>query len=524
MSDFHAGMKKSPWFLGIDLGTGSCKSIVVDERADVLGFGAGEYPGAAAQDRWQEQDPQDLLQAAIGSARQAVSRAGVDPAGCAGMSIGGALHSLLALDRHGAPLTGVITWADGRAAMQAAAMRGRPIASQLYRLTGCPAHGMYPLYKIIWLREHRPEVFERTARYVSAKEYVFARLTGDYAADYSIAAGSGLMNTRTLRWDPLCLDTAGIREDQLSPVAPPLSVHPGLDAEMARQLGLRSDVPVVLGSSDAVNSSLGAGAVFPGQATCMVGTSGALRVICPQPVLDRQARSWCYAIDETHWLVGGAIHNGGVALSWLRDCLNQAHPRGPAEARLSFEDVLSLAAQCSAGAGGVICLPFFAGERSPNYNLDARALFFGLSLEHGLTHLCRALVEGIAFRLKNLQEILTEVGVEIRQITASGGFTQSDFWLQVVTDALNRDVVVPRWGETSCRGAAFWAMLAAGKGNGLEALADYAKPGKSCSPNRADAAVYDRVYPLHIKLYQALKDNFDDVARLQRELHQGLEK
>jgi gluconokinase len=146
-----------------------------------------------------------------------------------------------------------------------------------------------------------------------------------------------------------------------------------------------------------------------------------------------------------------------------------------------------------------------------------------LSLEHGLTHLCRALVEGIAFRLKSLQEILTEVGVEIRQITASGGFTQSDFWLQVVTDALNREVVVPHWGETSCRGAAFWAMLAAGKGKGLEALADFAKPGRSCSPNRTDAAVYDRVYPLHIKLYQALKDNFDDVARLQRELHQGLE-
>ena len=518
MSDLRAGMKNSTWFLGIDLGTGSCKSIALDGKADVLGFGVGEYPGAAARDRWQEQDPRDLLQAAIASVHQAVSRAGVDPAGCAGLSIGGALHSLLALDRRGEPLTGISTWADGRAAAQAEAMRASPIASQLYRQTGCPAHGMYPLYKIIWLREHRPEVFDRTARFVSAKEYVFARLTGDYAADYSIAAGSGLMNTATLRWDPLCLDTAGIREDQLSPVGPPLSVFRGLDAEMAGQLGLRRDVSVVLGSSDAVNSSLGAGAVFPGQATCMVGTSGALRVICPQPVLDREARSWCYAIDATHWLVGGAIHNGGVALAWLRDCLNQTLTRFPAAGPLAFEDVLALAAQCNAGAGGVICLPFFAGERSPNYNLNARAVFFGLSLEHGMTHLCRALVEGIAFRLKNLQEILTEVGVDIREITASGGFTQSDFWLQVVTDALNREVVVPRWGETSCRGAAFWAMLAAGKAKNLEALAEYVPPGKACSPNRATAALYDRIYPLHIKLYQALKDNFNDVARLQREL------
>lgn len=421
----------------------------------MLGFAAGEYSGAEAQERWQEQDPRDLWRAAVASMRAAVAQAKLDPRACAGLSVGGALHSVMALDRHGAPLTGVITWADGRAVAQAEAVRRQELAGQLYRLTGCPAHGMYPLYKIIWLAEKKPEVFEAASRYVTAKEYLFARLTGEHMVDYCLAAGSGLLNTHTLAWEPLCLETAGIRAEQLSAPCPPLTVVPKLAADAARQMGLPVEVPVVLGSSDAANSNIGAGAVWPWQATCMVGTSGAFRVIHSQPVLDPAARTWCYVVDERHWLVGGAINNGGVTLSWLRDCLNQAHAGTPAHPGLSFEGLLALAGGAPAGAGGLVCLPFFAGERSPNWNLNARAVFFGLSLSHGAAHLCRALVEAIALRFKNLSAILAEIGVDARQVVASGGFTQSDFWLQTVTDAINREMVVPAWGETSCLGAAY---------------------------------------------------------------------
>jgi gluconokinase len=508
-------MKRSSWFLGLDLGTGSCKSVVVDEQAEVLGFAVGDYPGAEASDRWQEQDPQHLFAAAVASARSAIVQSGVEAGGCAGLSIGSALHGIMALDRRAEPLTGVITWADGRALEQAEAVRKTNLAARLYQQTGCPAHGMYPLYKIMWLRENRPEVFRKTWRYVSAKEYVLGRLTGEYPIDPSLAAGSGLLNAHTRAWDPLCLETAGIRADQLSPVYPPLTVMEGRHPGLSRHLGLGEDTRIVLGSSDAVNSSLGAGAVFPWQATCMIGTSGALRVICPQPVLDREARSWCYAVDDTHWLVGGAINNGGVALSWLRDCLNQAHPSAP---NLSFEDILALAGRAGPGAGGVICLPFFAGERSPHWNLNARAAFLGLSLQHDLAHVCRALVEGIAFRFKNLQAVLTEIGVPVRQVIASGGFTKSEIWLQAVTDALYREIRVPAWSETSCLGAALWSMLAAGLGRSLEDMAGMVQLARSCLPNPETAALYDRIYPLYTRLYRAVGESFDDIARLQRNL------
>jgi gluconokinase len=511
-------MKGFPWFIGIDLGTGSCKSIVADGEARVLGLGVGEYSGMKTRDRWQEQDPGDLLKAMIASVRNALSRASVKAGDCAGLSIGGALHSMLTLDRHGDPLTGVITWADGRAVKQSRAVRELPVAGRLYEETGCPVHGMYPLYKILWLRDERPDVFKQAWRYVSVKEYVFYRLTGESRVDYSLAAGSGMLNTHSLRWNPLCLELAGIQEEQLSPLCSPLTIHRGLDPSLARQMGIPPDVTLVLGSSDAVNSSLGVGAVFPWQATCMVGTSGALRVISPNPILDKEARTWCYAIDESHWLVGGAINNGGVALSWLKDCLNQAFPHLLAENPLSFGDVLALASRAKAGAGGVICLPFFAGERSPNWNLNARAMFFGMTLDHGLRHVARALLEGIAFRFRNLREVLTEVGVDVKQIIASGGFTKSEFWLKVVADTLNQELVIPLWGETSALGAAFWPLLAASQGDALEIAVDFVKMGKSCRPNPENAAIYDEIYPTYIRLYQAVRKVFDEVAELQLRL------
>ena len=510
-------MTDSTWFLGIDLGTGSCKSVVIDHNATVLGFGVGEYSAADTRSRWQEQNPGDLVQAAIISVQKSIAAAGVDSNQCAGLSIGGALHSILAIDGKGEPLTGVFTWADGRAVSQAEAVRKQPLGKKLYEQTGCPAHGMYPLYKIMWLQVHAPEVFRHTWRFTTAKEYIYSRFTGEYLVDYCLAAGSGLLNTHSLTWDSMSLDTAGIRPDQLSPPASPLTVHNGLDPDIAGQMGIRQDVPVVLGSADAANSNIGAGAILPWQATCMIGTSGAFRVLYPQPVLDRQIRSWCYAVDDKHWLVGGAINNGGVALSWLKDCLNQAISGSTADS-LSFEDVLRLAGRAPAGSGGVICLPFFAGERSPHWNLNARAVFFGMSLTHDAAHLSRALVEGIAFRFKSLNDIMTDIGIDVKQIIASGGFTQSDFWLQVVTDVLNRNMKVPSWGETSALGAAYWAMLGTGCVDRLESLADFSKSEKTCRPRQEKSDLYREIYLLYQGLYQSLKEHFDDIARLQQQL------
>jgi gluconokinase len=512
--------KGAPFFVGIDLGTGSCKSVLVKENGKVLGFGVGEYSGSEAQQRWQEQDPRDLLRAVIVSVRQALERSGASPGSCGGMSIGGALHSMMAVGDRGDPLTGVMTWADWRAVEQARAVAAAPIGMTLYRETGCPAHGTYPIYKAMWLRENKPDVFQHARSYVSAKEYICFRLTGTWQVDYSLAAGSGFLNTYSLQWSDTALELAGIRQEQLSPLAAPVSILGKLQPDIAAQMGVPANTPVITGSSDAANSSIGASAVAPTQATLMIGTSGALRVVSPRPVLDPRARSWCYAIDETHWLVGGAINNGGSAVSWLRDCLNQARSERP----LAVEDVLALASRAPAGSGGVICLPFFAGERSPNWNLNARAAFYGISIEHELRHLARALLEGIGFRFKSLLQVLTEIGFDIKQIVASGGFTKSNLWLQIMTDVLGRELDLPVWGETSGLAAAFWAALAVGSADSVEGIRKWVQIDHAYRPAPDNKALYERVYPQYMKLYEAAAGSFDDIARLQNYLVRGTDE
>jgi gluconokinase len=420
----------------------------------------------------------------------------------------------MALDDAGEPLTGVMTWADGRAVEQAQKLRGRPETDDLYAQTGCPIHGMYPLYKIIWLREKRPDIFKKTARFVSAKEYIFAQMTGQYWIDSSLAAGSGLLNTHTLRWHPPALELAGIDPEQLSSLHPPTEAHQGLAPSLAARMGIPADTPVVLGSSDATNSNLGAGAVQPHQATLNVGSSGAYRFIAPKPILDPKARSWCYAIDENHWLIGGAINNAGLALSWWRDALNAITPD---DGQVSFGDLIEKAKEVSAGADGLLCLPFLAGERSPYWNLNARGSFFGLTLEHDARHMARALLEGVGFSIRSLDEVLVEQGAEIDEVRASGGFTKSDFWMEMISSALKRALTVPAWGETSSLGAAFWPLLATGALDHLEDLGALVKLDRTCQPNQRDAAIYDQLYPLYRDLYATLESSFDRIADLQRQ-------
>jgi gluconokinase len=506
-----------PWFLGIDLGTGSCKSLITDKDARILGFGSGEYAAASMHNKWQEQDPRAVMDGMIQSVRTALRQAGVFPDACEGMSIGGALHSLIALDQSGEPLTGVITWADGRAVKQAQDIRRTSLAGELYQQTGCPAHGMYPIYKLLWLQTNEPHIFQKARRFVTAKEYVFSQLTGQFLVDYGLASGSGLFNIHTHDWNAPSLDLAGISPAHLSTLADGKTTIIGLRKELADRMGLASATPVVLGSSDAANSNIGAGAVHPWQATCMIGTSGAFRVISPRPALDPESRMWCYAVDRNHWLVGGAINNGGMALAWLRDTLNQAVTLSPINEQLSFDDILDLAGQSPPGSAGLICLPFFAGERSPNWNLNAQATFFGLTLQHNINHLSRALLEGIAYRFRSIQEILYDIVGECRQVRASGGFTKSHLWLQIMADTLGQEMLVPSEGETSSLGAAIWAMHGAGVLSSLEEAADLIQIDQTVKPVPEQTKIYHQYYAIYRDLYVALKPHFDQIVRARKE-------
>lgn len=508
------------WFLGVDLGTGSCKTIVVDQNGRQIGYGASDYQwaGSGGASKFTEQQPESLVDSVIQSVRAALASCEELPDVCGGMSIGGALHSILAVDASGRPLSGVITWADNRAAALAESLRLDHGVVDLYKRTGCPVHGTFPLYKTLWLKEEQRDTFQRIAHLVSAKEYVVWRLSGELLVDYSIASGTGFLDTHDLTWNETALEVAGIKADMLSVPVDPLTVLPAIEPVIAAQMGIHPNTPLIMGSSDAVNSNLGTGAIYPWQATCNIGTSGALRVISPRPILDDRQRTWCYALDRNHWIVGGAINNGGLALDWLLSLFNGLPRGGSSSQQMKFEDLIALAESSPPGAGGVLCLPFLAGERSPDWNQDSRALFFGMNVNHSASHLARSLLEGIAFRLRTVQDILETTAGDICQVRASGGFTRSDLWLRIVSAVLNRQLCVPRVGSASALGAAFWALMAAGVIKEIDDIRRYVVMDRIFLPDIEEAALYNQMLSLYNDLYRSMSKFFPRIAYLQESL------
>ena len=500
------------WFLGIDLGTGSCKSVIIDAQGRLLGFGVGEYSKHKNTSQWEEQDPQELLSGMFQSVKVAIQHSGVNPFACQAFSIGGVYHSLIAIDKSDTPLTGVTTWVDDRPTKQAQMVREAHNPGEIYKQTGCPVHSLYPLYRLIWLREEQPWVFQKAVRFISAKEYVIRQLSGEYLVDFGVAAGSALLNIHNFEWNATSLELAGIRPDQLSPLVDSRQVLKGLNPALMAQMGIPRETPLVFGSADAVNSSLGAGAVLPGQATCMIGTSGAFRIIAPRPMLDEQMRSWCYAIDEDHWLVGGAINNGGLALTWLRDAFNRMLQSQAKDDRITFDDLVASVLKIPPGAEGLICLPFFAGERSPHWNMNARGVFLGLTLKHDARHMARALMEGVAYRLRSIRDALDELGANVHEIRASGGFTRSDLWPRILASVLNQDLAIPASGETSSLGAAFWTLLGLGVIERFEDLHPLGKVTNVYMPKLQESVLYDSLYQIYLDTYFQMGEIFERIA------------
>ena len=311
----------------------------------------------------------------------------------------------------------MLTWADSRAEPYIAQLRSRLDTSALYARTGCPLHPMYPLAKLLWFRHDRPEIFAAAHRFVSIKEFVVQRLTGTAAVDRSLASGTGFYDLHQRRWDMEALAAAGIGVDHLSPV---YSTTHAITDWAAEELGLPMGTPLVLGAGDGPLSTLGAGAVGPGQYTVTIGTSGAVRRCVPAPLTDAASRNWCYNLTDDVWVVGGAINNGGLALQWFRDTFAPD---------ATYETIVSEAASIDAGSGGLIFLPFLTGDRAPYWNSRSRGVFFGLTLNHTRAHLARATLEGVLYSMYSIFAPLSKLGAGAGdsdvQILASGSRSRS---------------------------------------------------------------------------------------------------
>lgn len=503
------------YFLGVDVGTTSTKAIVFSEAGTAKGAGRQEYPLLISQPGRAEQEPEVILQAVVSAIRMAIEQAGCSAA-IAAVGLSAATHSLIALDRDANCLTRNIIWADNRSVAQAEALK-RSASHALYRRTGAPIHPVSPVTKLIWMREQDPDTFRRAARFVSLKEYLLYRWFGRFVVDYSIASASGFLNLDRLQWDAEALDIAGIGVSQLSELVSTTQILRGLKPEYAAAMQIDAATPFVVGAADGVLANLGIGAIEPGQVAVTIGTSSAIRSIVPQPRTDVQERTFCYALTEQHWVVGGASNNGGILLRWLRDNFCQAEVDRAAQLNVDAYDVmLAAAAAIAPGAEGLICLPYLSGERAPHWNAQARGIFFGLGLHHQRAHLIRSTLEGILFAIYSISLALQDLAGTVQTIRASGGFARSAIGLQLMADLCGYEVQTPTVTEGSGFGAAVLAMYSIGAIDRLEDVTRFVRVCTAYQPDAAKTQIYRQLYPLFDRLYRDNAASFEQLARLDR--------
>ena len=487
--------------LGVDVSTTATKAILVDPAGAVAGVGHAEYGFETPSPLWSEQDPALWWDATQLAVRAVLDSTGVRGEDVAAVGLTGQMHGLVLLDADDRVLRPAILWNDQRTGHACDEIREAVGRERLIAITGNDALTGFTAPKLVWVRDHEPEVWARAAHVLLPKDYVRLRLTGDHALDKADGAGTQLFDLARRDWSPEVL--AALRID---PAWLPRT-HEGpeptgtLTPAAAAATGLRAGTPVVAGGGDQAANAVGVGVVAPGVTALSLGTSGVIFAATDVPVVEPEGRvhAFCHAVPG-RWHLMSVMLSAAGSLRWLRDTV------APGAA---YDDLVAAAEVVPAGSEGVLFLPYLSGERSPHPDPYARGAYVGLTLAHGRGHLVRAVLEGVAFGLRDGLDLMTGAGMPApSQVRASGGGTASALWRQVLADVLEAEIAT----VSTTEGAAYGAGLLAATGAGWFASVDeavaacvratpVAEPGPNAAAYREHHAAYRALYPALAPLF-----------------------
>ena len=492
-----------PYILAVDIGTTSTKVIAVTADGKVLAAHTIPYPTFYPKPGHSEQDPDEILQAVKKCVVQ--TQHDCKEHTLLGLSFSAAMHSLMAVDVNGLPLTPLIIWSDMRSTDQANDLVARGVDFKIYAATGTAIHPMSPLCKLMWWRKYEPDLLKNAFKFLSIKDYVLHYFTGQWIMDYSIASASGLFNIITHTWNEDSLKEAGITTHQLPEAVPTTQVITSLSAKMLVELQLPHGLKIIPGASDGCLANLGTNAIHPGDLSITIGTSGAVRMIIDSHKTDPDQRIFNYLLTKNRAVVGGATNNGAVLLKWFEKNF------GKHEGSKSIYEDVEKACDKNLKSDALIFLPYILGERAPIYNALARGVFFGLSVQHERIHLLRALMEGICFSLLSIAQSLKEVVGDYKIIIASGGFIHSPGWVQLLSDVFGKEVKIVAQDDASAIGAARLGFEALGL---EEKFFEKQASEVVYSPNLQHHALYQKKFEIFLSLYRNLKQDFYNLSKL----------
>lgn len=504
-----------PYLIGIDVSTTATKALVIDERGTVIATASDEYEFFTPRPLWAEQNPADWWRACVNVIRRVLEKI---PAGeIAGIGLTGQMHGLVLMDAGGNVLRPCIMWNDQRTGAQCAEITERAGGiHSLLQMIGNPVLPGFTAPKILWVRQNEPEVYARAAHVLLPKDYLRYKLTGAYATEPSDASGMALLDVAKRNWSGELLKALDIPRAWLPDVYESPVASAKISADAARETGLLEGTPVVGGGGDQAAQAVGTGIVQEGIVSATLGTSGVVFASSDTYRLEPNGllHAFCHAVPDK-WHLMGVMLSAAGSFRWFRDALGQEEKRqAESEMRDVYDILTGEGAHASAGCEGLIFLPYLTGERTPYPDPDARGAYFGITLRHGKPHMVRSTLEGVAYGLRDSLELMRALGLEIRQVRASGGGARSPLWRQILSDVFNSEIALVNITE----GAAYGAALLAGAGSGVYAsvedacaqtirITDSVKQGN-------DTSVYDDYYQVYRALYPALKAQFKQVSEI----------
>ncbi len=509
-------MKGKDCLLGLDIGTTGAKAVLADGAGVPVAEAFSAYGMSTPRPLWAEQDPEDWWRAAVRCISDVLSQSGVAPGRIAAVGLTGQMHGLVLLDREGAVLRPCIMWNDQRSAVLCGILTRAIGRERILELTGNPLFPGFTAPKVEWVRRHEPGVFGRIRRLLLPKDFIRFRLTGCFASDAADASGTSLFDVGRRSWSDEMVRALDIPREWLPRVTESTELSTRVDAAGAAATGLVEGTPVAAGAGDQAAQAVGAGIVSDGLASVTIGTSGVVFAASSEVRRDPAGRlhAFCHAVPGM-WHLMGVMLSAGGSLRWYRDTLCATEKEQAARDGADPYDILAADAETAPPvAGGLVFLPYLSGERTPYPDADARGAFVGLTLSHEKAHMTRAVLEGVAFGLRDSFELIRSLGLDVREIRMTGGGARSALWRRIIADVFDSAIHHARLVQ----GAAFGSALIAGAGAGVfESVADACEKAvrfeESTAPG-SSAASYARLYECYRSLYPALKERFAALGSL----------
>jgi xylulokinase len=487
--------------LGIDVSTTATKAVLIDESGAVVGVGAAEYGFEVPQPLWSEQEPSLWWDGAVAAIRSVLATTGTAGNDVAAIGLTGQMHGLVLLDERNEVLRPAILWNDQRTAAECDAIRAAVGAERLIAITGNDALPGFTAPKLVWVRDHEPDIWRQIAHVLLPKDVVRLRLTGDHAVDKADGAGTILFDLAARDWSPEMLDALRIDRRWLPETFEGPDVTGLVTAAAAEATGLRPGTPVVAGGGDQAANAVGLGAVEPGTPALSLGTSGVVFAPTARPIIDSGGRvhAFCHSVPD-RWHLMSVMLSAAGSLRWYRDTVAPG---------VAYGDLTDAAADVPAGSDGLWFLPYLSGERSPHPDPLARGAFVGLTVGHERRHLTRAVLEGVTYGLRDGLDLMVDAGMPVpARIRASGGGTASPVWRQMLADVLDAEIATVGTTEGAAYGAGVLAAVGAGWFPAVGAATDAWVATTVVAAPGPDAAIYRERHAGYRALYPALAPTF----------------